>query len=416
MHSEDPPLRRLIPALVALPLTRPNLVWLLMLAVLVNLAGWLPLPAPDNLFVMLAPIYILALHRACHIMELTTYGKFSAKAQRMKVKPDPERRSLPWKVMLLPALGMAAIGCTLPPQSDAFALASLVLALFMPGMVMLTWADNHILAGANLPRLLRLIGASRLAYLFFAALLFGLLMLPRLWQGLPSALQSLTLPALTFGAVYLVFILFYLFGFTLRRHQHELGLSAQLAFEEASTAGGDELSTDALIATRLANGQIDAAISIARNAVMNSPQQVKAHERLYRLLLTAGDHAGAQRQRIELFAANLKQANSRRALNLYRELLATPGYALAADHVLPLARMAVKESDFKLAINLLSDFERNYPGHPDTPLVQLYAAQLICARLGANDLARQLLHTLIHDHPAHQAATEAKRLLARIQT
>ncbi|HTJ96094.1 MAG TPA: tetratricopeptide repeat protein [Rhodocyclaceae bacterium] len=403
-----------LPSFFLFPLLPANLMVLVALALGSLLTFVLPVPSPIDFVLAEALVWITALRHAFGVMDMTSSGRITVAAQQAHFEKDPDRVNLPWKMIAIFMVWGILISMVERMSETLGWGANVFFTLATPAILMQLSASNDLGSSLNPGTWISYMRAIGMPY---GALCFFLFML---LTGAPIALgilipllgETIALSALNFVCLYFNLIMFYMMGYVMYQYHDVLGLPATVLFEEATTADADEPSTDAMIAARLAAGQMEEAIVIAKNAVRNEPQNIPAQERLYKLLITAGQADKAKQQGIRLFSLCLAQAQAARAVGLYRDLsVGAEPLVLAPEQILPLAKLATKERDFKLALELVRGFDKRFPGHADIPAVYFLSAQLLSEQFRQNDMARNILEAMLKRYPEHALATEAGHYL-----
>ncbi|HWU84992.1 MAG TPA: hypothetical protein VN028_06630, partial [Rhodocyclaceae bacterium] len=298
MHTAKPdivPFWDRLPKFFVFPLLPGNLFVLGGLALGSLLAFVLPVMAPFNLLLAEAIVWITALRHAFRVMDLTSQGRITLAEQQAAFEHDPDRVNLPWKMIALFAIWGAAIGLLESINASLGWLAQAFVTLATPAIIMQLSASNELGRSLNPGTwisYMRAIGKPYLALCFFLFLLV---------MGTPIALELLLpiigpktlLPAANFVCLYFNLIMFYMMGYVMYQHHDVLDLPVVYLAETGSRATGaadaQEPGVDAMIAARLAAGEADEAVLIARNAARDEPNSVAAQERLYTLLRSTGD-------------------------------------------------------------------------------------------------------------------------------
>ena len=402
-----------LPQFFLFPLRPANLVVIGALALGSLLAFLLPVMAPVDILLAEVIIWITALRHAFRVMDLTSYGRITVEDQQASFENDPDRVNLPWKMIGLFVIWGVAIGFLEAFSETLGWFANLFFVVATPAIIMQLSASNSLASSLNPGTwigYMRAIGWPYLALCFF---LFMLLM------GAPIAFSMLLpligkkalLPSINFVCLYFNLIMFYMMGYVMYQYHHELGLPAMVSFEETEALTAAEAdNVEAMIAARLAAGEIDEAITIARNAARDEPQNIVAQERLLTLLKTGGQQEKAQQQGERLFILCLSQGDARRALDLYQSLFKNPA-ALPAEHILPLAKLASRQRDYALALDLVRGFDKRFPGHADIPGVYYFSAQLISEQFRQNGTALRILEVMLARFPEHPLAGDARQYL-----
>ncbi|MDE2598953.1 MAG: hypothetical protein KGL40_04950 [Rhodocyclaceae bacterium] len=401
-----------LPQFFLFPLRPANLFVLGALSLGSLLAFVLPVMSPVDILLAEAIIWITALRHAFRVMDLTSYGRITVEEQQASFESDPDRVNLPWKMIGLFMIWGVAIGFLEAFSETLGWFANLFFVVATPAIIMQLSASNSLSSSLNPGTwigYMRAIGWPYLALCFF---LFMLLM------GAPIAFSMLLpligkkalLPSINFVCLYFNLIMFYMTGYVMYQYHNELGLPAMVHFEDEDDTAAESDSVEAMIAARLAAGQIDEAITIARNASREAPQSIVVQERLLTLLRTGGQPEKARQQGERLFGLCLSQGDAERALGLYKEFYTDPA-ALAAEHILPLAKLASRQRDYALALVLVRGFDKRFPGHADIPGVYYFSAQLISEQFRQNSTALRILEVLLARFPEHPLAGDARQYL-----
>lgn len=403
-----------LPRFFLFPLLPANLVVIAALAIGSLLAFVLPVPAPVDIMLAEAIVWITALRHAFRVMDMTSYGRITVEAQQAQLEHDPDRVNLPWKMIALFIVWNIAIGFIEAASTTLGWIAEVLFAAATPAIIMQLCASNSLGSSLNPGTWLgymRAIGSPYWSLCFF--LLMLVMGVPTAFTLLlPLVSENVLLPATNFVCLYFNLIMFYMMGYVMYQYHDVLGLPALEIISDAEVENEAEPGIDAMIAARLAASEIDEAITIAKNAARAEPHSIAAQARLHTLLSTAGQTEKARQQGIHLFELCLSQGQAAHTIKLYQTLHthAQP-LALKADQILPLARLARQNRDYQFALDLVRGFDKRYPQHTDIPGVYYFSAQLVSEQFRQNDLARKILEGMLQRFPDHSLAGEAAHYL-----
>lgn len=383
--------------------------------------GFLPVPSPFDYLLGEALIWLSALRQAFNIMEKTSQGYLSPD-QYSHQAPDPERVNLPWKlagVMLLWGI-LQGFTATLSPALST--IIGVIYLLALPATVMALSLTNSVTGAMNPFRWLGIItgiGKPYLALLFFLFLLSGggVMVLPILFALFP---KTVLLPLVNFVFLYFNVMMFVMMGYALYQYHWELGVDIRLDPAQQPEAGKSSAPSDAAgaaIATKLVEGDLQGALDLAYEEQRQDAENLVAQDRYHQLLIQAGkrDTALAHGERYVNTLLRLKRQE--RAFEVYKTLrqLEPTFMADRKDLVLPFARLALKQRNPAMAMELVRAFDKRFPGHGDIPAIYLLSAQVLCDHYRKDDMARAILTTLLMRFPDHPVAAEASPLLQALE-
>jgi tetratricopeptide (TPR) repeat protein len=408
-----------LPRFFMFPLQMDKLAFLVLLAVASIIGFLVPLPGSLGIVVVEIAIWLAAFRHAFRTMDLMAHGHIEAGAQADIIRDDPARRNLPWKMAGLLLLWGVITGFVNAVSHFLGAVLSLFVSAAIPAMTMQLCASNNFtesMAPARWWHYMRTIGWPYLALCFFLFLLMN---------GAPQALAlfipllggAMALPIVNFVLLYFNLIMFALMGYVMYQYHRELGLEVDVAPAEAAPAEekpklNPEAELDARVGTLLAAGQIKGAVDFAENLVRKQPDHWPACERLLKLLTYLDMEEKLREHQKHCFTVAMKVGRYPTALSIYIELAAAEDPPKLLGHqVLPLAKAAERAYDFKLAIELVRDFETRFPGHPDIPAVVFFKGRVALERLHNEEIAREHFTEMLDRHYRHELAAEAKRYL-----
>lgn len=245
----------------------------------------------------------------------------------------------------------------------------------------------------------------------------------------PVALAGRIARTMAFGSFVLSFVGSYFFvmmcaliGYTMYQYADALGISVVGPGEartigKISSAGHERRTRDALIGHMVAAGEIKEAIDLLNEDLRDRPNDLGMHARLHKLLLIEGSTVRIEDHTDRYVELLVKSDNAREALPLVEGAFGRKPQWEPRDlsMVVPLARAALGASKPKLAAALIRGFDKKHREHPDIPYIYLIGAQLMLESGAPVMQARQMLQYLSARFPEHAAATEAARLMQRIE-
>ncbi|MBI2380836.1 MAG: hypothetical protein HYV16_08785 [Gammaproteobacteria bacterium] len=244
-----------------------------------------------------------------------------------------------------------------------------------------------------------------LSFSSFWVLGFVLAVLP-LWLAAPAAMAV---------SLYFSVLMFNMMGYALYQYHHELGLPIRrevvlrnLSPVRAETAKPAVSNALAEADVMIKEGRYEQALQALQSALNQDLDNVDAAVKRYQLLLAMGKSDAALATLDELFQTLLAKRQGRRALALLREALGkNPDYRPGrGEHAHALAREAHHAKDDRLALRLLLNLHKRYPGFGEVPKAYLLAAHILSERLKDDAQAMRLLEFVDAHYPQAPEAEE----------
>jgi tetratricopeptide (TPR) repeat protein len=239
----------------------------------------------------------------------------------------------------------------------------------------------------------------------------------------PGSRDWLILPALTWTLLYFTLIMFAMMGYVLYQFHQALGLKVRISFARSSSnpaaraaiAQADPMAE--AVASKVATGELDAAIDIADEQRRQYPEDLAIQERYQTLLLAAGRTERALAHGQTYLGLLLRLGRAEQALDLLKRLRGVDGAFLPErpDAVLPLAEAAFGRRDADTTVALVRGFDKRHPRHPDIPGVYFLSARLMSELLRRDPTALTILRGLQHKYPEHPVTAAAAPYLAALE-
>lgn len=334
---------------------------------------------------------------------------------------DSDAGDVTQTIKLLSLLGMMWMINTLTGKTSGevgVGLGWLLSVIVTPASVMIIVIHRSLIQALNPVRIIHCIKTIGAPYL---SLCFILLSLFSCGDWLQSFLTGhmhswLVFPLSSFVVFYFILIASHLIGYVIYQYHEVLGAHAAVSFEkmEANTLPG---SRNNQMLTRLssliADGHHETALELLRDELCVRGDNIDLNERYQKLLSATGKHKLAMNHAREFIAQLVAEKRFFQALDLCEQWLKLdPEFKQQDAYLLyDLASAAGVAKRPKLALDLLTDFDRKYPGHPHIPSVYLLTAQLLSEHFQKNQQAIQILHTLQTEFPDHQLAADARQYM-----
>jgi outer membrane protein assembly factor BamD (BamD/ComL family) len=127
------------------------------------------------------------------------------------------------------------------------------------------------------------------------------------------------------------------------------------------------------------------------------------------------DRAKALVQGATLLRALIAVKRAPKALPVLRKLKEVdPAFAPDADSILALAEAALGAKNLHLAVDLVKEFDKRFPGHADIPGVYFLGARISSEHLAQDAKAIAILKVLLNRYPDAAVSEEAKKYLAAL--
>jgi hypothetical protein len=334
-----------------------------------------------------------------------------------------EWKRLPWMlfgVLIVHGFVVGALGSISP----WLGLLTMVLSsLLLPATVMVLIQTLRFTAALNPLELWQLIADIGKQYLLLW--LFSFLL-----QGgtsivgnllLPIVPRALLIPAGIFITVYFTWVMAALTGYVMYQHHDALGIDPIQTPETGAPSASRERPEairarvrDAAVSDLVQRGDLNTALSEAREWVRTSDDPLTDRRRYQRLLLlddpVTGRLADHTPRYLALLLAERRASEALAAWQAVQGKL--PGYALGEPAVvIGLAEYACKNMDAKTALELLRGFDKRFANAPEVPKGYELIVRVLKQCMGRGDKALLVYHTLRKRFPDHPCTEEARWLL-----
>lgn len=367
--------------------------------------------------------YLLAASRyAFKVMALASQGLL--RAEDYPRHNDPDWKPLPWKLFALLLVQALVLGFVARRSAGLYVLLNLLISLALPAAIMVLVQSLSFRQAINPFMQLATIQAIGVSYLLLCLFLFLLSMGAPMVLGmlLPALGMWVALPMLFLVLSYFTWVMAALMGYVMYQHHDALGIDLLPGGGEDAPATGPaalspeklaERMDDAEVGQRVADGDLQGAVALARERVREQPESLPAHRRYHKALLlsdqtaTLADHA---RRMIALLMARGERAEALRVWVACRGR--SPDFVLEdASQTLVLAQAAWKGADARTALELLKGFDRRHRGHATLPDAYELIVRVLVQGLGRDETARAVLKALQERYPDSPQTREAEWVL-----
>lgn len=183
------------------------------------------------------------------------------------------------------------------------------------------------------------------------------------------------MPALTWTVLYFTVIMFAMMGYVLYQFHQALGLKVRISFARSSSnpatraaiAQADPMAE--AVASKVATGELDAAIDIADEQRRQYPEDLAIQERYQTLLLAAGRTERALGHGQAYLNLLLRLGRAEQALDLLKRLRGVDAAFLPVrpDAIPPLADAAFRRRDANTTVALVRGFDKRHLMAPPVP-------------------------------------------------
>ncbi|PRC91601.1 tetratricopeptide repeat protein [Solimicrobium silvestre] len=357
-------------------------------------------------------LIVLFLKYVFVIMERTMNGQFESETSLDADEGDVKQVFRQYGLIIILAFQIGI--CAALGGRNGLFISLLMGGLMMPAAIMIIAVTHSLSQALNPLRILFYIKTIGIPYLALCFFLFSLM-------GSSAWLQSflhahvtswMVQPLMNFVSFYFMLMMYHMMGYAIYQYHQKLGVDVEVGFEQAEANLAEKKGSDpalALLSTLIADGQEQAAIDLLREAIKARWENNELHER-YQKLLMAHDPSAAQHHAREFIAKMVNEKRLFKALDLCeyhlkldREFRLQDSYQI---HVL--ATAAKLASRPKLALDLMRQFDRRYPTHPDIPAIYFLSAQLLSEHYRKNAEAQQILQAIQRKFPDHPLAGNAR--------
>lgn len=364
-------------------------------------------------------LYLVFFKYAFLIMERTASGRFD-EPNSLDGKDEGDTAQVMRQYGLFAAFIFLTVLLILAFGQDiGVGLGLVLMAIGLPAGIMTIAVSRSLWQALNPLQILSFILTIGSPYLALCFLLFSLTG-SAVWMQvfLATHLNSwLVLPLVSFVQFYFWLIIYHMMGYAIFQYHEELGVQAQVSFEEAEAKLSPNKPAPDPVLTRLAaliaEGKNEEAISLLREELRTNWEKNELHERYQRLLVAAGKQESALNHARDFIGKLVLEKRLFQALDLCEQSLkADPEFQLHnSDHVHELASAARMVKRQKLALDLMRRFDKRYPGHKHIPAVYLLSAQILSEHYRMDNEALKILRTLLAKFPEHALAPEARQYM-----
>ena len=302
-------------------------------------------------------------------------------------------------------------------------LGSVLYSVLLPACIMVYVVTGSVLRALNPAQFLHVVATIGMPYFGLSGLLFMLtLSFPqavKLVGGILSGSQFLAIFVVAFLFMYFYLIMFNMMGYVLYQYHRDLGYDADIDFEDADDGTGahekahqpsaDEV-LDERVADLISEDELEEAINIAYEAQRLNPENPKAIDRYFKLLVLADKTEKALSYGRRAIRTLLENERFEAAYNLYKECQKLGDFVAEDGHqAFGLAQGAKMKKDIDGAVALIRGFDKKYPGNADIPAVYLFSAEILVDAYREDEKALKILQVLIERYPHHPLREEAER-------
>ena len=386
-----------LPSFALYPLKGSALAALITFTVLIGLASLIPFVG----WLIAVLLWLGALKQAFEMLLATANGRMDVPAATFDVSDGTVLRYLVLLVilLLLPFFAAHFLGQT------AGVVTFLLVGLVTPAATISLAISGELDAAVNPALLARIVTRIGWAYVAMVGLTLIIQWSAANAEGLLVAWMPMLLAEAlgSLFALWALFATFHLMGYVVWQYHEDLGFSPLAPL----TPGGMAAARDADLLARaeglIAEGDLDAAISLLRHEVRERAVEPPVHELYRRALKLKGDPALLLEHARLLLQALVVAKQDRKALALIRDCLPTePDFApYELDDTERLAQSAWQAGQTDLALVLLRGLLEKHPGHARFGAWALQASDLVVRRGGDVQQARDWL-----DHAAARCTDE----------
>jgi tetratricopeptide (TPR) repeat protein len=309
-------------------------------------------------------------------------------------------------------LWLGAVGATI---------ASLVLALALPGAIMSLAMDEDVFQALNPATWIAILSRIGGAYVAVAAiiLVFGIGQRFVARLELPFPLGFASELAFYLVAHYFTIAAFHLMGYLIWQYQDAVGYTPTPRATLSHTANDPDRGLRDEAARLVADGKAADAADLLGVEIRGRGGSEALHVQYRKLLSTLDRRDESIRHARDWITALLALGNDRRAVDVAREALELdPQFEPAEpDNVARLVDAALAKGATQVALALATNARASHPNHRDVPRNALAAAKILAERMGRDDEARTLLDDVaarFPDDPLADDIATYRAFLARI--
>ncbi|HEY5994122.1 MAG TPA: hypothetical protein VIU46_05915 [Gallionellaceae bacterium] len=350
------------------------------------------------------------------VMERTANGQFD-EPSNLNGEEGGDSSQVYRQYGLYLIFGLVSVALVLMFGLKAGIILALLLSLGLPAGIM-TIGVTHSLGQALNPfqtiSFIKSIGTPYLVLCFFLVSMVGSMIWMQVF--LFRHMNSwLVLPLVSFVQFYFWLIIYHMMGYAIYQYHEELGVHADVSFEQAEAKlSPNKPAPDpvmAELATLMASGREAEAASLLREELRTKWERNDLHERYQKLLVALGRTEPALNHAREFIGKLVTEKRMFQALDLCEWGLKTePGFQPNnPDHVHELAAAAQVANRHKLALDLMRGFDKRYPGHKHIAHVYLLSAKILAEKYSMYTEAGKIVRALQAKFPQHALAGEARQ-------
>lgn len=335
---------------------------------------------------------------------------------------DEEWKNLPWKLFALLVLQSLAAGWLQGLRPALGQLAWLAISFLLPASLIVLVQTGSLRATLNPANAWDAVRAIGWPYALLCFFLFLLSQGSVIAMGLlaPVFPGWLLPPLLNWLLIYFGWVMCSLLGYVMYQNHAAFGIDllpgAGIDTPPADLRSPQQIeqdATDALVAQKVAEGDLEGALGIAYESQRTRPDEVAAQRRYHRILALADRTPSLLDHAQRFIPLLLRHGQSTEALRAYQACRAkeAPFTLAEADPTLALARTAWNAGDAQQALALLGGFDRRFKGHASVPQAYELAARVLLQGMGRADMALKVLATLQARYPDDAATQETRWLL-----
>ena len=333
---------------------------------------------------------------------------------------DEDWKWLPWKFFGVLIVHGLVIGMLGNASSGLGALGNLLSSLLIPATLMVLIRSFSLRSAINPLELLATITGIGMPYLLLCLFLFLLMQGAPMTLGmlLPVMPKFVLAPMITFVIIYLSWVMAAMVGYVMYQSHEELDIDPLKAPEGVRAEPQDPVAAeakrrDAAVARMIQDGDMQAAVENAREWQRTGYDSVPDQRRYHRVLKLTDETGELTRHAQHLIPLLVRNQREGEALEIWSSCFKrSPQFKLeSADTALALAQTAWRNMQSRHVLALLQSFEKQYPGHPQTPQAQ---ELIVRALKQGEDLPEPALRVFIRmksRYPGHPSTQEAEWIL-----
>lgn len=297
----------------------------------------------------------------------------------------------------------------------AYGLSLLLTDVAIPASVMVLAIQHSFFSALNpltLGTMIVRIGLPYFVLVLFLSLLLGG---PSIALGMIAELlpEWAVFPLYNFVLMYFALIMFALMGYVIYQYHEELGYPIEIepesgALPETESEPGNPALRQSEILIK--EGRFESALQLLKRAAQDAPADFELRDRLHKLLLARGEPERLLRHGRDYLTRLLIEKRSRHAMAVFRDCHRVDPTCkpVGAGYALQLAEVLVATGEARLALSVLSNFHKTYPGAREIPQAYLLAAHIMCDTYNQDSQALRILDFLLMQYPEHPLTAEIR--------